>query len=188
MIHVPAAVQRTRPAPLVLFFHGALRTVDAFVDSHQPLAEELGVIILAPYATEGTWDAIGGDFGRDVDVVDRALRWTFDRWAVDPGRVGLSGFSDGGTYALALGRANGDLFGRVAAYSPGFLLPVTPVGRPSILISHGTDDAVLPINRTSRRIVPELERQGYTVDYREFAGPHVLSRSAMEAFVRGVVG
>jgi predicted esterase len=33
---------------------------------------------------------------------------------------------------------------------------------------------VLPIDRTSRRIVPELERSGYEVTYREFDGPHTV--------------
>ena len=45
-------------------------------------------------------------------------------------------------------------------------------GRPRFFVSHGTEDAVLPIERCSRRLVPALERQGYDVTYEEFAGGH----------------
>jgi phospholipase/carboxylesterase len=34
---------------------------------------------------------------------------------------------------------------------------------------------VLPIDRCSRRIVPQLERAGYDVLYREFDGGHTIS-------------
>jgi poly(3-hydroxybutyrate) depolymerase len=42
---------------------------------------------------------------------------------VDPQRICVSGFSDGASYALSLGLANGDLFTHVAAFSPGFMRP-----------------------------------------------------------------
>jgi predicted esterase len=188
VVYAAPRVDRDQPAPLVLFLHGAGRTVDAYLDAHRALADELGLIVLAPFSAISTWDAISGKFGGDVSRIDQALKWTFDRWTIDAGRIGLSGFSDGGTYTLALGRANGDLFARLAAYSPGFLIPVTPVGKPPILISHGVADTVLPIDRTSRRIVPELQRRGYEVDYREFDGPHAVSRTAMEAFLKAMAG
>jgi predicted esterase len=148
--------------------------VDHFVDGLVPGAESAGVIVLAPLSTVGTWDAIHTTFGRDVQRVDAALRWVFSRWSVDRNQIAVSGFSDGGTYSLALGRANGDLFSQIIAFSPGFLIEVEPVRRPRVLITHGTDDNILPIDATSRRIVPELRIQGYEVDYREFAGRHAV--------------
>jgi phospholipase/carboxylesterase len=58
---------------------------------------------------------------------------------------------------------------------------------PHIYISHGTHDAVLPIERCSRRLVPILERAGYDVKYHEFDGPHTIppdiAREAVEWFV-----
>jgi hypothetical protein len=42
---------------------------------------------------------------------------------------------------------------------------------------------VLPIARTSRTIVPDLERRGYAVRYREFNGSHTVRPDlAREAF------
>jgi phospholipase/carboxylesterase len=123
-----------------------------------------------------TWDSIldRGRYGSDIAVIDRALEHTFSRWAVDPKRVAVGGYSDGASYALSLGIANGDLFSDVFAFSPGFLAPTGRRGSPRIFVSHGTQDRWLPIDSCSRKIVPQLERNGYEVRYREFEGGHVV--------------
>lgn len=186
IIYVPSTVNRTTPTGLYIFLHGALRTVEFFVDGHKPAADRNGVIILAPYSTSGTWDAIHGRFSNDVLIINEALKWTFDRWTIDPARLALCGFSDGGTYSLALGRANGDVFSKVVAYAPGFLIPITAIGKPPILITHGREDNVLPIDQTSRLIVPALRQQGYEVDYREFTGTHAVPLSVAEEVVQSL--
>jgi phospholipase/carboxylesterase len=108
------------------------------------------------------------------EFINRALARTFSRYAVDSSRVAIAGFSDGASYALSLGITNGDLFKRVIAFSPGFMAPAEQRGKPSIFISHGKSDKVLPIDKCSRRIVPQLQRAGYAVRYREFDGSHIL--------------
>jgi predicted esterase len=75
-------------------------------------------------------------------------------------------------------------FSRVVAYSPGFLLDVETVGKPPILVTHGVDDTVLPIEGSSRMIVPILQELGYEVDYREFDGPHGVPSSVAEEVTR----
>jgi phospholipase/carboxylesterase len=67
---------------------------------------------------------------------------------------------------------NGDLFSHVMAFSPGFSAPSSRTGAPRIFVAHGTRDEILPIDSTSRVIVPQLQRAGYDVTYREFDGPH----------------
>jgi predicted esterase len=177
VLHVPQSYQPTNATPLVVFLHGALRTVDTFMNGHAPISEDTGAIVLMPLSNVGTWDAINGDFGPDVAIINGALDWVFHRCNIDATKIVLSGFSDGGTYVIALGRANGDLFSQVVAYSPGFLIDVKRIGRAPFLITHGTQDTVLPIDATSRRIVPALRSAGYTVDYREFTGPHAVPLS-----------
>jgi phospholipase/carboxylesterase len=66
--------------------------------------------------------------------------------------------------------SNGDVFTRVLAFSPGFRAPAERTGSPRIFVSHGVRDGMLPMDRCSRRIVPQLERGGYDVLYREFDG------------------
>ena len=44
--------------------------------------------------------------------------------------------------------------------------------KPEIFVSHGTEDQILSIDRTSRVLVPRLKEAGYRVDYHEFRGRH----------------
>jgi predicted esterase len=104
-----------------------------------------------------------GGYGPDVEFIDRALDWAFNRLTLDTRRLAITGFSDGASYALSLGITNGDLFMRVIAFSPGFMAPATRRGKPQVFVSHGTRDRVLPIKRCSRRIVPQLDHAGYRV-------------------------
>jgi len=115
-----------------------------------------------------------GRYGNDVATIDRALEETFYRYAVDPTRIAVAGYSDGASCALSLGITNGDLFTHVLAFSPGIMTPARQRGSPRIFVSHGTRDRWLPIDRCSRTIVPRLERAGYSVRYREFEGGHVV--------------
>jgi phospholipase/carboxylesterase len=92
-------------------------------------------------------------------------------------RITLGGFSDGATYALSLGLRNGDLFPRVVAFSPGFIVEGPPHGTPRFFVSHGTADTILPIDSCSRRIVPALRQRGYDVTFREFDGGHEVPES-----------
>jgi phospholipase/carboxylesterase len=141
------------------------------------------LLLLAPASREHTWDLlVGRRYGPDLTLIDRALEQTFSRYAVAPERVAVGGFSDGASYALSLGITNGDLFTQVMAFSPGFMAPAGQIGSPRIFVSHGTRDGVLPIDRCSRKIVPQLEHADYDVLYREFDGGHTISPEiALEA-------
>ena len=182
LLIVPKSYRPDVPAPLAVILHGAggsARRVLSFFG----VADELGVIVLSPESRGGTWDAIRGSFGPDIEFLDRALSLTFDRCAVDRNRVAIGGFSDGASYGLSVGLASGDLFTHILACSPGFVSPGSVHGRPRIFVSHGTADRILPIGSTSRRIVPLLEKSGYAVTYREFDGPHTVPPPvAREAF------
>src|SRR5215210_438438 len=175
-LYVPAAYRTETPAPLVLLLHGAGEDARDGLAQLRGQADEAGLILLALSSRGPTWDSIPdrGRYGSDIAAIDRALEHTFSRWTVDPARVAVGGYSDGASYALSLGIANGDLFSHVLAFSPGFLAPTGQRGSPRIFVSHGTQDRWLPIDSCSRRIVPQLERVGYEVRYREFEGGHVV--------------
>jgi phospholipase/carboxylesterase len=178
------------PAPLVMMLHGAGGNGLNTLGLVRGLADETGMAVLAPDSRGRTWDIILGAYGPDVAFVNRALAAAFERCAVDAHRVAIGGFSDGASYALSLGVANGGLFTHVLAFSPGFMMPPAQHGAPSIYVSHGTEDRVLPIDICSRRVVPRLQAAGYAVLYREFEGPHTVpasvAREAVEWFVTGV--
>jgi predicted esterase len=175
-LYVPAGYGAGRPAPLVLLLHGAGEDARDGLALLRGQADGAGLILLALSSRGPTWDLIlgRGRYGHDVAAIDEALDHTFSSYAVDLGRVAVGGYSDGASYAISLGISNGDLFDHVLAFSPGFMAPAGRVGSPRFFVSHGTRDRWLPIDRTSRRLVPELEGAGYEVRYREFDGPHVV--------------
>ena len=160
--------------PLLVFLHGATQRADGMLRRIGEAMDAAGIAILAPDSRETTWDAIRGDFGPDIDFINRALQRTFDTVAVDPQRIAIGGFSDGATYALSLGLINGDLFTHVMALSPGFVISGEPHGKPRVFVAHGQNDQILPIDSCSRVIVPALRRRGYAVAFREFGGRHEM--------------
>lgn len=179
-IYVPAQYRPESQAPLVLMLHGAGGNGRGNMQTLLPYADDAGMILVSPDSRLQTWDVLHGAYGPDIAYIDRALQQTFDRYWIDPARVGVEGFSDGASYALSVGITNGDLFTNILAFSPGFMAPAGQAGAPRIFISHGTQDATLPIARCSRRIVPQLQQAGYDVTYVEFNGPHTVPAAIAE--------
>lgn len=174
LIYVPPTYRANQPAPLLLMLHGAGGDAEGALRIVRELADPFGMIVLAVDSRQQTWDVIINDYGPDIAFLDRALAQTFDRYAINPDQVAIAGFSDGASYALSVGITNGDLFPHILAFSPGFMTPAARNGMPRCFISHGNRDTVLPIDQCSRRIVPQLQRAGYDVVYREFDGPHTV--------------
>ena len=187
-LYVPRTYRDDSPAPLMVALHGAggsaRQRIFVTQAAMQLIADLTGIILLSPSSRGRTWDVIIGAYGSDVAFIDKTLGRVFSQYAVDPGRVAIGGFSDGASYALSLGLTNGDLFTHIIAFSPGFLVPAQPRGKPRIFIAHGTHDSVLPIERCSRRIVPRLNNAGYDVCYREFNGPHIIMPHLLLGAVR----
>lgn len=183
LLFVPKTYNASTPAPFGFLLHGAGQDASELIVPVSAYAESRGLVLASITAADGTWDAIHGEFGPDVRTINTTLDWAFARCAVDTTRLGLIGFSDGGTYAIGLGRANGDLFRRVNVYSPGFLLPVSPIGKPEFFITHGTADRVLSVETTRDIIVPQLRTAGYSVDYHEWNGGHGVSAALLEQSV-----
>lgn len=187
---VPSTYRPSQPAPLLVFFHGAGGDSGQGLSMVKAEAEARGALLLVPESRGGSWDFIVEDYGVDVAALDQALAEVFDRFNVDARHVVASGFSDGASYALSLGIANGDVFTHVLAFSPGFAAPAEKHGVAQLFLSHGRADTVLPIDRCSRRLAPMLERAGYPVHYVEFEGGHAvppqIKREAFEwAFAEG---
>jgi phospholipase/carboxylesterase len=173
VLRMPANVP-AGPMPLLVLLHGAGGTGEKVLGRLGTASDDAGIAVLAPDSRGPTWDAIRGGFGRDVVYLNSALEHVFQKVSVDPSRLVIGGFSDGATYALSVGIINGDLFPRVIAFSPGFLIDGVAHGKPRVFVSHGTKDDILPIDRCSRRIVPALRNNGHEVTFREFDGGHEM--------------
>ncbi len=189
LFYVPKSADPAKPAPLLVYLHGATGDEQQGIRRFSGFADQLGFLVLSPASESGTWDAIQDSYGRDVKAIDQALGKAFGMRRADPARIGVCGFSDGASYALGLGISNGELFRSVAAFSPGFVPPgASPTGKPRLFVSHGVNDQILPIDSCSRRLVPEFKRAGYDTTYREFDGPHTVPREIAEEALRWFLG
>lgn len=188
-LYVPASYQAGTPMPLVLALHGAGGNVSGPLGFLGPHAETYGFLIVAVKSAAATWDGITGRYGTDIAIIDAALQRAFERCSVDAARVALEGFSDGASYALGVGIANGGLFSRIVAFSPGFLheSDSSRQGHPEFFVSHGRQDPVLPIDHASRVLVPALQRDGYQVTYLEFEGGHTIPSPVAEAALNWMI-
>ena len=171
-LSVPQNYSPERPVPFILMLHGARGASANLVKFCESAAKE-GIAVAVPESRGLTWDRIKGSFGPDIAFLDRVLASTFDRIAVDPRRLAIAGFSDGASYSLSVGLANGDLFSHVIAYSPEFVAAPLRFGKPPIFITHGMKDPVLSVNFTEN-MVRQLKAAGYRVDYKAFSGGHFM--------------
>ena len=184
ILQLPKTEKRAPVLPLLVMLHGATQSADDMFWYLDSAYDEAGVAVLAPNSRDTTWDAIGGDFGTDVEYLNRVLEATFKLAAVDRARIAIGGFSDGASYAISLGLINGDLFTSVVAFSPGFVVEGTPQGTPRFFISHGTRDHILPIDRCGRLIASRLKARGYDVTFREFDGDHEIPADVVREGLR----
>lgn len=183
LLLVPEGYAPGTPAALVVLLHGAGGSAEGILGLMRDEALATGTLVLAPKSQARSWDMLAGrKYGADRAFLEASLARVFREYSVDPERVTLSGFSDGATYALSIGLSNGDLFRRIAAFSPGGVAASELQGRPAIFISHGTQDPVLPVGG-AQFIVEQLRKEDYVVDYREFEGKHAVPGDlAREAF------
>jgi phospholipase/carboxylesterase len=173
VLFVPKGYKRDKPTPLLIWLHGAGGSGNVS-ENMAALADEFGFIVLAPDSRDWTWDAILGQYGPDVDYLQRALKQTLTRYNLDRDRIWLGGFSDGASYSLSLGISYGDIFRKIYAGAPGVMQPIEANGKPAIFISHGRQDQTMPIDETSRKFVPRLKALGYDVTYEEYDARHQL--------------
>lgn len=178
LLYIPQAAKAGKPIQLLIWLHGGGGNAASFRYLF-PIAEEFGVVILVLDARDNTWDGIDSRFGHDVIFIDTALKHVFERVAIDPEKIAFGGISDGASYALAIGRVNGDLFSHLIAVASGYINPPSrPVGHPLILVAHGNRDNVYGVWSSREIIVPNLRKNGYDVTYIEFDGPHWLPEPA----------
>ena len=187
VLYVPRSYRESTPVPLLIMLHGFAGWADE-MKSTFALAEEYGVVVIAPESRALTWGQAAPGFDPDVKYISAAYRKVTDVINVDPDRVGLGGRSDGAGYALSMGLAYGDIFNHVIVFSGGLMNPIRRKGKPKLFIAHGTNDQQMPIELTGRQYAATLKEEGYDVTYREYDGGHGTPPAiAREAF-RWLVG
>lgn len=174
VLYVPCGLDPTKPAPLMVMFHGAggfPEKVLPFLEQH---AEQHKFLLLAPHSMLPTWDLVIGGNGPDLERLNKALAEVAAHYLIDQKRFAFAGFSDGGSYSLSIGLTNGDIVSHVIVFSGGFMSVFMQHGAPQIFIAHGLVDEQLPIETSGRAHATNLKAAGYPVTYVEFDGKHAI--------------
>lgn len=181
-LYVPKSYKDGKPMPLMMMLHGFAGFADG-LKSIYTLAEEFGVLVIAPESRGLTWGKSIPGFDEDVRYLGPAYRRVRSLVEVDLSHVALGGISDGAGYALSMGLAYGNSFNHVIVFAGGLMVPFRREGKPRLFFAHGVDDAQMPIDRTARTFVPRLKSEGYDVTYHEYKGGHrVPPEEIREAF------
>lgn len=189
-IYIPPTYTPLQASPLLVMMHGAGQSSIEFSRSPRlgSYFDKDAIVVIFPDSRGPTWDFVYGDYGPDVQFIDKALKYAFSQCNIDPKKIALGGFSDGASYALSLGITNANLFSTVIAFSPGFVKPAIKTGKPRIFIGHGTQDEILPIDMTSREIVAALKEKNYPVHFETFDGPHTVTPQEMRDAIEFLMG
>lgn len=135
--YVPKSLDASRPAPLVLFLHGAGGGPEPYRNAVAVAAEKAGCLVAMPRSS-----GVGWGTEADERTVAEAVRLVGDELVVDALRIAVGGHSAGGAYAYLLAYAG-------SAYSAVFTLsapwyPVAsladPAYTPPIRMYYGTTD------------------------------------------------
>jgi phospholipase/carboxylesterase len=167
----PAAIDPARAYPLVVVLHGAGRQDELIVRGLQAERVRTEAIFVVPRSLGMTWDLIAGGDGADLRFLDGVLHSLYRRYRVDAARQAIAGFSDGASYALAVGLSNPRLIGAVMGWAAGFLAidgaslrPDDP--KPRVLLEYGTHDQLFPFEQVALPMREALERLGYPLEFR----------------------
>ncbi|MBD3836981.1 hypothetical protein [Brevundimonas sp.] len=158
---------------LILALHGAGQVGLDMIEALRARARRRGVAVVAPTSRGTSWRLRQGPVGPDAAFIDLSLRTAFERIAVDPARIAVLGMSDGASYALSLGLANGDLFRDVIALEPLQFRTPTTRGASRYFLSIGRRDRVSGLANVTR-MAETLRAQGFDVELAEHGGGHVM--------------
>lgn len=169
---VPEGLEAAAPVPLLVLCHGAGGEANTVLPFFVRWARARRFLLLAPQSLFPTWDIVIGGHGPDLERLDTSLQQVAACFRLDPARMALAGFSDGGSYALSVGLSNGDLFSHVIALSAGFMNTFTRQGAPKVFIAHGRSDTQLPFDTSARPHALTLLEQGVDLTLLPFDGDH----------------
>jgi phospholipase/carboxylesterase len=134
--------------------------------------------------------SMGGPPDIDAILTSRQRLQTFleeclKTYSIDPRRLGIIGFSQGGVMAYSLALTNPERFAALAVLSswlPKEMLPrieiSTAVQSLPTIVQHGTEDPTIPVDR-AQNSVKILRQSKVPLTYREYQMGHEISARSL---------
>jgi phospholipase/carboxylesterase len=169
-VYIPEYLTPETPVPVVMALHGGSGHGRTFLWTWVREARSRGLIVIAPTSTGATWNF--ADPENDIRHIERALEMIRSQWSIDPGRMLLTGISDGGTFTLLSGLMETSPFTHLAPIAASFNPVLLEISDPSrmtglpIYLIHGVLDWMFPI-QVARLAKNVLGGAGASVTYRE---------------------
>ena len=111
-----------RPRPLIIALHGYGDSPINYPYAWGPVAEEFGAVLIVPAGPRTVGNGRGwGNVDEAEAVVEATIEYAKKTLGVDWDRVVLTGFSQGGFMAMALGIRHPDLFAGVIPMAGGYI-------------------------------------------------------------------
>ena len=159
-----------------------------YICPNAPIPFQIGPGMVGYGWTPPRESATPEDARRAEDMLAALFDEVMEVYQVEPGRVVLGGFSQGGMMTFRCGLPDPETFRGLVVLSSRVqyaeeLSGRLPLGRSQpIFIAHGTADPLISLEdaRESRNF---LESHGYKPDYREYSMAHEINQDVLRDFV-----
>lgn len=170
---LPERADDEGPRPLIIALHGFGDTAANYPLAWGPAAEHFGAILVVPNGPRSVGRGRGWGSVDEADaVVEATLAYARETFDVDWDRVVLTGFSQGGFMAMALGTRHPHRFVGVIPMAGGYIPEIDAPepagdGDPRFYFMVGSRDRAVD---QVRMAASDFEAAGYEVDLRVLAG------------------
>jgi polyhydroxybutyrate depolymerase len=173
---VPESVDLTKPAPLVIAFHGMLIDNKDVMPKYTKLgeaAEKHKFLIAFPNAVGGSWGLDPKKVKADLALFDALVAKLQTEYKIDSKRIYIVGMSNGGYFAHLVGKERSKTVAAVCAHSgPLGLQTLRGIGAERkfpVIIVHGTSDRLFPVG-IARENEAKYKREGHATKLVEIDG------------------
>jgi polyhydroxybutyrate depolymerase len=173
---VPKGVDLTKPAPLLVAFHGIGIDSKDLMPKYtklDDLAADKKFVLVYPEAEGRAWGLVPEKVTADLAFFDELLKTVRTRYKIDENRVYLAGMSNGGYFAHLVGKERSKVVAAVASHSGPLGLQtlggIKAERKFPVMIVHGDKDKLLSVE-FARENRDKYKKEGHEVNYMEVAG------------------